>query len=110
MVNVDLNGEPNLLAFFVRCTKINSTAISMSCNNTLAFQIFAASEALLIMHPELMNYELISLVSDDTYISDGILFVLTFENSKEKTRVMFELNIFGNQFSILAYYTYSYPQ
>ena len=110
MINIDLNAEPNLLGFFVHCDKNNNSALSFPCTNALAFQIFAANEALLIMRPELMNYELISMVSDDDSTSDGLLFVLTFENSNERTRAMVELNVNGNVFSVLAYYAYAYPQ
>lgn len=110
MVNIDLNSEPNLLAFFVHCAETNNTALSSPCTDNLAFQIFAATESLLIMHPQLLLYSLISLVSDDTSAFDGLLFVLTFENFKERTRVMVELNINGNLFSVLAYYAYAYPQ
>lgn len=52
---------------------------------------------------------MMSMVSDDTTPEDGLVFILTYENKEEGTRVMAELNIFDNIFNVLSYYTYIFP-
>jgi hypothetical protein len=94
----------------VRCQEYNISGMEIACSDDIAFKIFSANEALLLTHPELLSYQLISMISDDTYVTDGILFVLTFENRVERMRIMAEINIQSNVFSIMAYYTYAYPQ
>lgn len=37
------------------------------------------------------------------------MFIITFENKNQKTRIMVEINIKPNIFEILAYYIYAYP-
>ncbi len=109
MVMVNLDMEPFLLGFHVHCQDQNATNLIAPCTDELAYQLFNACESFLLVHPELLAYELISMVSDDSSPENGLLFILTYENKEESTRVMAELNIFGNVFSVLSYYIYFFP-
>lgn len=81
----------------------------IGCNDSFAFQIFSACESLMLIHPELLAYEMISMVSDDSNPYDGVLFIITYENNQTETRVMAEINIAANVFSVMSYYSYAYP-
>jgi hypothetical protein len=83
--------------------------MALQCTDDLAYQLFSACESFLLVHPEILAYEMISMVSDDTLHENGVLFILTYQNLQEGTRAMAELNILGNVFSIMSFYTYSYP-
>jgi hypothetical protein len=52
---------------------------------------------------------MVSMVSDDSNAQDGILFIITYQDSQTGTRVLAELNILANVFSIMSFYTYAYP-
>jgi len=54
--------------------------VSVNCSDDLAFEIFNACESLILIHPELLAYELLSIVSDDSSPENGILFILTYQN------------------------------
>ena len=60
----------------------------MKCTDDLAYEIFNACESLILIRPELLAYELLSVVSDDVTPLNGILFILTYQNLQEKTRVL----------------------
>lgn len=109
MVMVDLEMEPFLLGFQVRCLAPNVSAVASTCTDGLAYQIFSACESLMLVHPELLAYELVSMVSDDSEAYDGLLFILTYQNHQNSTRVLAEVNVAANVFSVMSYYKYAYP-
>lgn len=78
LVMVNLEMEPFLLGFQVHCQNQNETNIEFTCTEDLAYQIFSACESFLLVHPELLAYELISMVSDDSTPENGLVFILTY--------------------------------
>lgn len=78
LVMVNLEMEPFLLGFHVHCQSQNATNMLIACTDDLAYQLFSACESFLLVHPELLAYELISMVSDDSTPENGLVFILTY--------------------------------
>lgn len=105
VVYFDLKLIPMLVSFQVDCiTSLNST-----CKPLQVWNIYQSVQWILIYHPELFSYQVSKVdVLSRLNAEQKMRVVITFQNSAQKMRSLFEVQITLNRVTVLSFYTYSY--